>query len=701
MESQKPIPLRGVQSQSQDSDQINLGDLILILQNHWILIALSCLVFATIAAGLKIAFPKYKVNARLFVNDKNSGTLQSIFADMSGFSLGGGAGGLLGKKGVSDRYIYMFTSQDFNKTLAAKIEKSRELKDSDHTHFREKYEEYLERQKKNDEPYLIYTNWLAIAIENFIEVTAPDLNIVEIKSTAPTKSMAVVFANLFVKTAMDYAQAVEEGEIKQAKSYISGKLSSSEATLRKLADEALNVKITNNYTGAQNLSGFYDPGLGELRSQMIANELRIRENTKMIRDYQNAGQAGDLSAQSVVESLNNENRVLLSRIKSITETLNLKEQEKNNLLQSVHSIEMIGRNLAIEAETIKGLYAQSVQIDLLGVSTSNRFEIQAPATYEELKPAIRGSIAVVLGLILGFGIALGGIFVWELSSPSVVSISSLKEFSVPYFSNVQNLYGLAKDGISDTKKFALPPSRLVHQGVHQFKNLRRRFEIFNSQNRKSIYPLYAITSAHSSSGKTTISANLAWSIAQSGKKVLLIDADMLKPRLSQRFGLEGQLGFLDALSEVSAESVNNYSKNIFVFDDGNSEIAGTLEIMPRGQRTGTLEQISPAAMHNLLEQLKSQYDVVIVDTPPVLETYDCTEIFKNISTLLFVTVFGSTKISEVSASFLALPPGCHEKMAFIINRSPQSLKDTSAFLSKSSYYYLGSGSSGKQPKEVA
>ncbi len=121
-----------------------------------------------------------------------------------------------------------------------------------------------------------------------------------------------------------------------------------------------------------------------------------------------------------------------------------------------------------------------------------------------------------------------------------------------------------------------------------------------------------MTSPHPGDGKSTTISNLAISLAQVGKRVLLIDADMRRPVIGGLFGVESSPGLTDALLELT--SLN---------DCFHSTEVENLTIMPHGSRTQTpAELLESNQLGALLEACEKQFDFVLVDAPPLLAVAD-------------------------------------------------------------------------------
>ncbi|WP_344087316.1 polysaccharide biosynthesis tyrosine autokinase [Luedemannella helvata] len=120
-----------------------------------------------------------------------------------------------------------------------------------------------------------------------------------------------------------------------------------------------------------------------------------------------------------------------------------------------------------------------------------------------------------------------------------------------------------------------------------------------------------VTSAHRDEGKSTTSCNLAIALATAGEKVLLIEADLRRPRLGHYLGLEGALGLSNALAgQVDVDQViQPWGHGLWVL------LSGSLPPNPS-------ELLGSDAMRDLLDELTARYDRVVLDTPPLLPVTD-------------------------------------------------------------------------------
>ena len=122
-----------------------------------------------------------------------------------------------------------------------------------------------------------------------------------------------------------------------------------------------------------------------------------------------------------------------------------------------------------------------------------------------------------------------------------------------------------------------------------------------------------ITSAQSREGKSTVAANLAVTMAQAGKRVLLVDADLRRPSLHRLFGLSNRHGLTDLLLN-ERRAVEDLALD--------THVPG-LQVLPSGpQPPNPSEALGSRRMRQVLEEMRQIADVVILDSPPLLAVAD-------------------------------------------------------------------------------
>ena len=159
--------------------------------------------------------------------------------------------------------------------------------------------------------------------------------------------------------------------------------------------------------------------------------------------------------------------------------------------------------------------------------------------------------------------------------------------------------------------------------------------------------MLTVTSSRSGEGKTTTTANLAVVLAQAGQRVLAIDCDLRKPRLHRFFGLDNDRGFTTALVEGSMQ-------------DALHELPayGRLAVMPSGVvPPDPAELLASSRTDALFEKLLPHFDVIVVDSPPVLPVTDALVLSRMADAVLLVTSARKTSKRDVHRSVELLGPG--------------------------------------------
>src|SRR5262249_27722877 len=116
-------------------------------------------------------------------------------------------------------------------------------------------------------------------------------------------------------------------------------------------------------------------------------------------------------------------------------------------------------------------------------------------------------------------------------------------------------------------------------------------------------------------GKTTLITNLAVSIAQSGRKVLLIDADLRRPRVHRTLGVTGQIGLAEVIAGTTELSMGIKPTAV-----------PNLSVLPCGRRPpNPAGLLTSPRLEDVLDDARGSYDYVLVDSPPLLAVSDpCT-----------------------------------------------------------------------------
>jgi capsular exopolysaccharide synthesis family protein len=319
-------------------------------------------------------------------------------------------------------------------------------------------------------------------------------------------------------------------------------------------------------------------------------------------------------------------------------------------------------------------------------------------------------IGTLIGLILGVVMA----FVRETMDTSIGTIEDVEEFIgvpvvgvIPFMGTEQ-----IKDTLLKKKDTELPEevlelnARLVSHFApkstiaESYRALRTGIEFIAAEQQMKVI---AVTSSSMREGKTTVISNLAMTSAQIGKKVLLIDADLRKPMINTIFGIEREPGLSDIiLGNYNWDEVIKTDTDIMMGKMGMEDITTTaqginnLNIITSGLiPPNTSELLNSSKMSEILSQVKDSYDIVLVDSSPVLPTTDAVIVATKVDGVVMIYQVGQVARGALKRSKTQLENAKATVIGVVLNGlKPETGKDYKDY----GYYgyYYGYGSEEKE-----
>ena len=247
--------------------------------------------------------------------------------------------------------------------------------------------------------------------------------------------------------------------------------------------------------------------------------------------------------------------------------------------------------------------------------------------------------AVVGGLTLGIGI----VFVWAFLFVIVRTAQDVKCLGFFVLSSIskmdREIKRMNQDTISGTVQSAFEKHlvtfyRPTGPVAESYRHLRT--SILSKQLDENARCL-VVTSANAGEGKTTTVCNLAISLAQSGKKVLLVNADLRRPMIHHFFGLQSEKGLVSVLGgAVSFEEALQRG------------VVENLDILASGELpTNPSELLGSLEMREFIPLTKAKYDFVLFDVPPVLAVTDATVLATETDAVIIVLSAGATRANAL------------------------------------------------------
>lgn len=242
------------------------------------------------------------------------------------------------------------------------------------------------------------------------------------------------------------------------------------------------------------------------------------------------------------------------------------------------------------------------------------------------KPSSPNYVAnCMVGFLLGFLLSVGGIVLREWLDIVIRTEADVTQSSnLPLLAKVPDMTQKSKGGyyagarkkaaVSSDKKAGLVGDGISFAASEAYKMLRTKVEFsFTTDND---CPVIGISSAMAGEGKSLTAANLAYSLAQLDKKVLLIDCDMRRPSLADKLSLEKRPGLSNYL--IGKASMDRVTQ---IVDSGFMKT--TLRVITAGSNPpNPMELLRSEKMARTVTKLREYYDYIVLDLPPVGEVSD-------------------------------------------------------------------------------
>lgn len=365
--------------------------------------------------------------------------------------------------------------------------------------------------------------------------------------------------------------------------------------------------------------------LVKLETQLQELELKKLELGRKFKQSHPSYQA----ALEQIEAVENQKRRLAAEVQVLPET----QQELLRLT----------RDVEVNNEIYTLLLAKTQELDIVRAGTVGNVRVIDLAEVNTSKPVKpKKALIVVMAIMLGGLLAVAIVLIQKamhkgIEDPSEIEALGLPVYaSVPYSEYQVKLTGFAKarKGKTAKAKSILAMDNPADLSIEALRSLRTSLHFAMMEAKNNVI---AISGPSPGVGKSFISVNLATVLAQSDKKVLIIDADMRKGYLQTQFGMQWDNGLSDYLSgRIGLEQAVKQS-----------QVTG-LDVMTRGQiPPNPSELLMHENFSKLVEEVSAKYDLVIIDTPPILAVTDPAIVSAHAGSTLLVTRFGQNHVKEL------------------------------------------------------
>jgi polysaccharide biosynthesis transport protein len=365
------------------------------------------------------------------------------------------------------------------------------------------------------------------------------------------------------------------------------------------------------------------PKLAQVNSQIKEIDTEIAAETRKI--------AGRIKGQYLAA---------VQRENMLHDALEKQKQEANKLNESAIEYSLLKRDLDTNRQLYEGLLEKLKEAGVSAGLRSNNFRIvdvaRVPTAPVEPNIPRNLSFAFMLGLTSGVGLAflLEGLDNTVRTTEQAQMISGLAPLGmIPLGSRTAREGPNAKRLVIATSKEAvelITQVRPQSQMAESYRALRTSLLLSNLGAPPKVI---MITSALPQEGKTTTSINCAVVLAQKGIKVLLIDADLRRPSIHKTLGMGPRSGLSNVLtgSATLEQAITT------------STVLPNLSVLPAGTPPpNPAELLASSNMRDVLDQLREQYDHIVVDTPPTLSVTDAVVLSPRADAIVLVIRSGQT-----------------------------------------------------------
>ncbi|TFV92707.1 polysaccharide biosynthesis tyrosine autokinase [Blastococcus sp. CT_GayMR20] len=295
-----------------------------------------------------------------------------------------------------------------------------------------------------------------------------------------------------------------------------------------------------------------------------------------------------------------------------------------------------------ELETPEGADASTVKVTIVQAA-----ELRPAA----VSPSVTRNLALgaVLGLLIGLGLAL---------------LRSRLDNTVKSNDDVQALTGMGVIGtvLEDPRldeKHVVTAADEHSPTAESFRAIRTNLQFLDVDNPPKVI---VVASSVPGEGKSTLAVNLSTALAQSGSRVVLLEADLRRPRVTRYMGLVGGAGLTNVLAGTA-----ELHEVLQPWGDGKLSVLAAGPMPPNPS-----EMLGSAHMRGVLATLREEYDFVVIDTPPLLPVTDAAVLSVAADGCVITTRYGSTRREQLEEAAAVLARIDAKLLGVVLNRVPQA-----------------------------
>ncbi|MFO0944508.1 MAG: polysaccharide biosynthesis tyrosine autokinase [Planctomycetota bacterium] len=388
--------------------------------------------------------------------------------------------------------------------------------------------------------------------------------------------------------------------------------------------------------------------------------------------------------QSYIASLHHEHKELTAQIESLTASVNEQRGKLREIAVAKLEVENLAEEVAREKELYNAVLRRVTETDLVKDYGGMSAKVITRAGYG-LQVAPKLFFALLVGGGLGFGAGFGLAFLLDLADKSFRNADQIRtQLGLPVLGHVPVI--LSHDEVINSGDPMDPILCTYHLPRSRYAEAYRavRTALYFSTHYRE-HNVIQVTGPNKEDGKSTLAANLAICVAQTGKTVLLVDADFRRPTIHKLFGLSNDSG-LSTVIKGGAELPDVVQK---------TKVENLSVLVAGPKPTNPAELLTSPRFKEMIDLLREKFDFVIFDSPPVLAVTDASVIAARVDGVLMgiqITRNGRPTAKEAVEKLDAIGARI---LGVVVNgvgwKRADAYRYGSNFGAQSKYYNVGSG----------
>ena len=471
------------------------------------------------------------------------------------------------------------------------------------------------------------------------------------------------------KQLTEFARRYRVVDVEDKNNIILERLNNLNATLSEIQAKRIDAESQNRLAqlgDTADLSSTYDnPLILSLREELATVKAQYYEKLEIYKPEYPLMQQLDARVNQIQAAIDEQSRKISSGYESNASQLNdnenqLKEEinrltsELLDLQDRAVSYNILKRELEADKEIYAGLLERTNEIGVLAGMVKNTAQIVDPAVVPSGPSSPNLKLNVVLAAVLGLMVGVGWALLLKLLDKTISVPDEIeRKLELSLIGSVPLLPKATSDKLRRGE--SMIPQMPSPEFAEAIQSIRTSMAFSNAGGLpKSVM----LTSSAPGEGKSTISMSIASSFAMSGKNVVFLEADIRHDSQAKLFGLPNAPGLSDYLSGQSDLVIHSNLRGV---DGLDLIVSGT-------QSPNTVNLLESEQMQELILALEEQYDLVVVDAPPVIGIADSLLISQKVKSVLFVVAAGVTHTDVAQRAISRLQSVNAPMMGVILNK---------------------------------